>query len=176
MTPYLFGNRKVIQNSWVVPDIHAAMAAWTQTTGVGPFLLVEGVTIEDQVHRGQPTNVDATFALAQAGDVQIELVCQNNDAPSAYRDTVPAGKAAFHHVALYCSDYDADLHAYTTAGAKIAFSGSFGGKRFCYLDTTHAIGCMVELIEESEAQDGFFAKIRAVAENWDGQNPVRPAF
>jgi len=172
----VFGNRAILQNSWVVTDIHAAMAAWTATTGIGPFFLVEGVTIENQLHRGKPTALDVTFALAQAGDIQIELVCQHNDAPSAYRDTVPAGVSAFHHMALYCHDYDADFAAYSGAGADVAFTGSFGGKRFCYLDTTPTIGCMIELIEASDTQDAFFERIRAAARDWDGRDPVRPAF
>jgi len=176
MTTTLFGNRAVIQNSWIVTDIHAAMAAWTATTGIGPFFLVEDVVIEDQLYRGQPTHLDVTYALAQAGEIQIELVCQHNDAPSAYRDTVPAGSSGFHHMALYCHDYDADLAAYTGAGAEIAFSGGFGGKRFCYLDTSATLGFMVELIEASDAQDGFFRRLREAARDWDGSDPVRPAF
>lgn len=176
MTLPVFNNRRVIQNSWVVTDIHAAMAAWTRTTGIGPFFLVEGITIEDQLHRGQPTDVGVTFALAQAGEIQIELVCQHNDAPSAYRDTIPKGSSGFHHIALYCHDYDDDLAAYTATGAEVAFSGGFDGKRFCYLDTSATIGCMVELIEASEAQEEFFKRIRVAAENWDGRDPVRPAF
>jgi len=171
-----FGNRAVIQNSWVVTDIHAAMAAWTASTGIGPFFLVEGVTIDDQLYRGQPTHLDVTYALAQAGEIQIELVCQHNDVPSAYRDTIPNGSSGFHHVALYCHDYDADLAAYTTAGSEIAFSGSVGGKRFCYLDTSATLGCMVELIEASTIQADFFQRLRDAAHNWDGSDPVRPAF
>ncbi|HEY8385219.1 MAG TPA: VOC family protein [Porticoccaceae bacterium] len=176
MTTFPFGNRTIIQNSWIVTDIHAAMAAWTKNTGIGPFFLVEDVTIEDQLYRGQPTHLDVTYALAQAGDIQIELVCQHNDVPSAYRDTIPAGSSGFHHVALYCTDYDADLAAYQSAGAEVAFSGCFGGKRFCYLDTSAALGFMVELIEASDAQDSFFRRLREAAHNWDGRDPVRPAF
>lgn len=176
MIPYQFGNKKIIQNSWVVDDIHLTMDAWTKTTGIGPFFLVEGVTIDEQLYRDTPTDVEVTFALAQAGDIQIELVCQHNNAPSAYRDTVPSGTSAFHHVALYCDDYDADMAAYMGAGAEVAFSGSFGGKRFCYLDTTKTLGFMVEMIEVSTPQDEFFARIKSAAHNWDGQNPVRPAF
>lgn len=171
-----FNNRRIMQNSWVVADIHAAMAAWTSTTGIGPFFLVEGVSIENQMHRGKPTDLEVTFALAQAGDIQIELVCQHNDAPSAYRDTVSAGASAFHHMALYCDDYDADFAAYSGIGAALAFSGSFGGKRFCYFDTSDTIGYMMELIEASEAQQEFFSRIKAAAHNWDGRDPVRPAF
>lgn len=171
-----FPNRRIIQNSWVVPDIQAAMQHWVESAGIGPFFLVEGITIEEQRHRGRPTNVEVSFALAQAGDVQVELVCQHNDAPSAYRDTVPAGTTAFHHVACYCDAYDRDMAAYTDAGAEVAFSGSFGGKRFAYLDTSAELGAMVELIEASDVQAEFFARIRDAAAEWDGQQPIRPAF
>ena len=171
-----FANRRIIQNSWVVPDIHAAMREWIATAGIGPFFLVEGITIEEQRHRGRPTDVEVSFALAQAGDVQVELVCQHNDAPSAYRDTVANGATAFHHVAYYCEAYDRDLADLRDRGSEIAFSGSFGGKRFAYLDTSMRLGAMVELIEASDVQAEFFARIRNAAAEWDGRDPIRPAF
>jgi hypothetical protein len=115
-------------------------------------------------------------ALAQAGDIQIEFVCQHNDVPSAYRDTVPAGRSAFHHMALYSHDYDADLADYTHGGFEVAFSGAFAGKRFCYVDTSASIGCMIEIIEASDAQESFFNRIIDAAKNWDGRDPYRPAF
>lgn len=171
-----FPNRRFMQNSWVVNDLDQAMDFWIKSAGVGPFFVVRGAAIENQLYRGQPTRVEAEFALAQAGDIQIELVRQLNDAPSAYRDTLPKGQQGFHHMALYCTDYDADLAAYTGAGAAIAFSGSFDSKRFCYLDTSATLGCMIELIEASSAQEAFFARLRAAAAAWDGSDPIRAAF
>lgn len=169
-------NRHIIQNSWVVPDIHAAMQQWIDCAGIGPFFLVEGITIEEQRYRGRPTDVAVSFALAQAGEVQVELVCQHNDAASAYRDTVAAGATGFHHVAYYCDHYDRDLTAFSDRGIETAFSGSFGGKRFAYLDTSPGLGTMVELIEASDVQAEFFARIRQAAREWDGSDPIRPAF
>jgi Glyoxalase/Bleomycin resistance protein/Dioxygenase superfamily len=171
-------NRRIMQNSWVVHDIEAAMRQWLRSAGVGPFFVVKGVTLEDQRYRGKPApkSIDVTFALAQAGDIQIELVCQHNDVPSAYRDTVPAGRSAFHHMALYSHEYDSDLADYTRQGYEVAFSGAFAGKRFCYVDTSADIGCMIELIEASEAQEGFFKRIIDAAKDWDGSDPIRPAF
>jgi hypothetical protein len=171
-------NRRVIQNSWVVDDIDAAMKHWVRTTGVGPFFVVKGITIDDQCYRGTPATqpIDVTFALAQAGDIQIELVAQHNAVKSAYRDLVPAGRSAFHHMALYAHEYDADVAEYAAAGCEIAFSGAFAGKRFCYVDTSATIGCMVELIEASAAQEEFFARIASAAKNWNGSDPIRPAF
>lgn len=171
-------NRRVMQNSWVVHDIQAAMRHWVRTSGIGPFFTVEGLTLDDQCYRGKPAarSIEVTFALAQAGDVQIELVCQLNDVSSAYRDLIPAGSSGFHHVALYCADYDADLAEYRAAGNEVAFSGAFAGKRFCYIDTSKALGCMVELIEASPAQEAFFNKIATAAMDWDGSDPIRRAF
>jgi Glyoxalase/Bleomycin resistance protein/Dioxygenase superfamily len=92
-------NRRIMQNSWVVRDIEVTMRQWLRTAGVGPFFVVKDITLEDQIYRGKPAakSIDVTFALAQAGDIQIELVQQHNDVRSAYRDTVPAGHCAFHH-------------------------------------------------------------------------------
>ena len=176
--PWRPRNRKIIQNSWVVPDIDAAMRHWVSTTGVGPFFVVNGLTLDDQRYRGAPAekSIEVTFALAQAGDIQIELVDQHNDVRSAYRDLVPAGQSGFHHMAIYSHDYDADLADYTCASFEVAFSGAFAGKRFCYVDTSRAIGYMIEIIEASVAQAGFFAKIIDAAKHWDGSDPIRPAF
>ena len=177
-TPWRARNRKIIQNSWVVTDMDAAMRHWVETTGVGPFFVVKGVTLEDQRYRGKPAakSIEVTFALAQAGDIQIELVDQHNDVRSAYRDLIPAGQSGFHHMAIYSQEYDADLSDYTGAGFEVAFSGAFAGKRFCYVDTSKPIGYMIEIIEASDAQAGFFAKIADAAKNWDGSDPIRPAF
>src|SRR3546814_16573859 len=66
--------------------------------------------------------------MAQAVDMQIERVCQNDEQPSFWRDVVPAGQSGLHHMALYCQNYDADLAAYTDAGIEVAFSGLMMGR------------------------------------------------
>ncbi|CAN7596816.1 VOC family protein [Phenylobacterium sp. LjRoot219] len=163
-----------MQLCWVVPDLQAAMAAWTASAGVGPFFFFESVPFEAPVHRGRPAQeVNITAAMAQAGDVQIELVCQHDDRPSVFRDMFPAGQAGFHHAALYCDDYDASLAAYTAAGAELAFSCMMMGSRTCWVDTTPTLGFMVELIEANPVADLVFAQFRAAADGWDGKDPVR---
>lgn len=171
-----FSNRNYMQVSFVVPDIQVAMEYWLKQAGVGPFFLVQGVSIEDQLYRGQPTSLDVSYALTQVGDVQLELVCQHNNINSVYRDTIAPGATGFHHVGVYTNDYDRDLAEYAESGSEVAFSGSFGGKRFCYVDTSAALGGMVELIEQNEAHDEFFARIKHAAATWDGRKPIRPAF
>lgn len=163
-----------MQLCWVVPDLHAAMDAWSRTAGVGPFFFFESVPFEAPVHRGRPAQpAHITAAMAQAGDLQIELVCQHDDHPSVFRDMFAAGQGGFHHAALYCQDYDASLAAYAEAGAELAFSCLMMGSRTCWLDTTPTLGFMVELIEANPTADAVFAQFRAAAEAWDGRDPVR---
>jgi len=167
-------NRSFMQLCWVVPDIHVAMASWTRTAGVGPFFLFDKVTYDEPLYRGKPTDFcDITAAIAQAGDVQIELVCQNDDKPSIFRDVVPRGATGFHHMAIYCKDYDAELAAYTNAGAELVFSGLMMGFKVGWVDTTRTLGYMTEIITANEVADSIFGMFRAAAQNWDGKDPVR---
>jgi len=48
--------------------------------------------------------------------------------------------------------------------------------RFAYIDATHEIDCVIELLEESQPLREHFAHIAAAAVDWDGRDPVRPAF
>jgi catechol 2,3-dioxygenase-like lactoylglutathione lyase family enzyme len=116
-------------------------------------------------------------AIAQSGGVQIELIQQHCDRPSAYRDLIASGASGFHHVGLYCDDYDANYAWYAGQGYVAAIDGKFGEMRFAYFDTSADIGCMVELIEQNAVQSEFFARIAAAADGWDGvTDPIRFGF
>jgi hypothetical protein len=169
-----FPDTRFMQLAWVVPDVHEAAAAWTRQAGVGPFFLFEKVSWDNPLYRGKPwETIDITAAIAQAGDVQIELISQNEERPSMFRDVVPAGKSGLHHMGLYCSDYDANLAAYRKGGAEVVFSGLMMGNRVCWVDTIATLGFMVEVIQANPVADMVFGKIRAAAENWDGKDALR---
>lgn len=156
----------ILQYAFVVPDLDAAMLKWHRTLGVGPFLVNRDLKITDPLHRGTPRAVRFSTAVAQSGSVQIELVEQHDDGPSAFRDTVPAGETRFHHVAIIADDFDAALARY--ADVEIAAQGRFGDIRFVYLDTSATLGAMLEILEDRPAIRAFFAAIRKAAERWDG--------
>ena len=76
-----------MQVCWVVPDLEAAIGSWARTAGVGPFFWFDGVDCTDGRYRGTPAEFPAvTAAIAYAGELQIELVCQDNDEPGVFRD------------------------------------------------------------------------------------------
>lgn len=170
--------KHVMQIAMIVDDIEMACANWTRTTGIGPFLIVPHIILEEFDYRGQASSgLEFTVAIAQSGGVQIELVQQHSDGPSAYRDTIAKGESGFHHLAIYTDDYDGVYASYVDQGFVAAVDGSLGGFRFSYIDTSSAIGCMIELIEANPVHADFFERVAAAAEGWDGvTDPIRPGF
>lgn len=174
-TPFLkpFPNRNFMQMCWLVPDLQAAIDSWAGNAGVGPFFWFDGVDFVDGSYRGSPTPFPKVqAAIAYAGDVQIELVCQVNDDPGVFRDVFPRDKFGLHHMALYCRDYEAERDAYIEAGAQLAFEGKLDGIRTCWVDTSPTLGFMVELLEPSAGRDAGFAAMHAAAQSWDGSDLV----
>jgi len=100
---------QIIQYAWVVPDLAEAARRWHATTGIGPFLVNRDLKLDEPRYRGQPSITRFSTAVAQHGDVQIELVEQLDDSRSAYRDTVAAGTAGFHHIAFIATDFAATV-------------------------------------------------------------------
>ena len=161
----------IIQNCWVVPDIAAAAKPWI-ALGVGPFFLFD-VDVPDALYRGKRVPLSFSVGLAQAGPLQIEFVCQHSPGPSAYRDTVPAGKSGFHHVCRALGGYDETVALLRKQGITLATEAVFNGSRFCYADTRETLGCMLELLDESAAGTYLVETVRNAAIGWDGSDPLR---
>ena len=166
------------QSAWVVDDVEEAASRWTQSTGIGPFFIqeyTEGV-LQETIYRGKSSPITMKTALAQAGDMQIELIEPIGSFKSAYRDTVPVGKTAFHHIAIWSKDLEVDVARYLDAGFDIAARGKAGGLvGFVYIDTSAVLGHMIELVEDKAAVRAAFKMITDASKNWDGMDPIRHA-
>ncbi len=170
----IFG--KVCQNGYVVRDIEAAMTHWTEVLGVGPFYYIERVQMDWFGYRGRPSEPDVSIALANSGDLQIELIQQRNDAPSMYRDFLAAGREGLQHMSYWTTNYQADLDRFLSLGYAIGQEGQIGGPdgRFAYLDTETHPGTIIEVSDISGSKGRFFEHIRKAAADWDGTRPIRP--
>ncbi|HWD27192.1 MAG TPA: VOC family protein [Rhizomicrobium sp.] len=171
----IFG--KVCQNGYVVRDIEAAMTHWTQVLGVGPFYYIERVTMDWFRYRGAPSEAEVSIALANTGDLQIELIQQRNDAPSMYRDFLESGREGLQHMSYWTRDYQADFDRFAGMGFKIGQEGQIGGAqgRFVYFDTETHPGTVIEVSDISGSKGAFFERIKAAAAKWDGSRPIRAA-
>lgn len=173
----LFG--AVRQNGYVVRDIRAAMRHWSEVAGVGPWFFAERAPIRDFRYRGEPSSVELSIALANSGDLQLELIEQRNDAPSLYRDFLEAGQEGLQHIAYWTTDFVAHRARALERGLRIGHEGQTGEwGPFVYFDAGRGPGAhpgsVIELSDVGGAKARLFARIAEAARGWDGKDPVRP--
>jgi hypothetical protein len=166
----------VRQNGYVVRDLSAAMDHWINVMGVGPWFYIERVKTDYFRHRGRDSAVEMSIALANSGDLQIELIEQKNDAPSMYKEFLDAGHEGLQHVAFWTTDYQAMYDDALHRGYKVGHEGQIGGEkgRFCYFDSTGHPGSIIEISDISGNKGRFFDHIRKAALDWNGTDPIRP--
>ena len=169
----LFG--KVCQNGYVVRDIESAMTFWTEKLRVGPFFYVPKVGIDWFKYRGKDSPLEMSVALANSGDLQIELIQQRNDAPSMYLDFLARYGEGLQHMSYWSTDYQALYDRAIAAGCVVGHEGQIGGPkgRFAYFDTSGHAGTVIEISDISGSKGRFFERVKTAAVNWDGADPVR---
>jgi len=166
-------SQSYFQAAWVVNNLEEAMQRWIKTARVGPFFVLANVDIQHARYRGEPTTLNFSAALAQAGPIQIELIEQHDDAPSAYRDTFAVGQEGFHHLCQFVDSYDESVARHAAQGSPIAHCGQTGDMRFAYLDTRPSLGFMTEIIEDRQFARDLFKIVADAAVDWDGSDPIR---
>ncbi|GAS89306.1 VOC family protein [Mycolicibacterium brisbanense] len=168
----MFGT--VNQIGYVVRDIHASMDRWVRH-GVGPWFYVENVVTDYFRYRGEDSAMTMSVALANSGDLQLELIQPTNDAPSMYRDFLESGHEGAQHIAYWTTDYQGLYDRALAAGYTVGQEGCIGGEqgRFAYLDTEFDQGTVIEISDISGPKGQMFAYVRDVAADWDGSDPIR---
>ena len=163
------------QNGYVVRDIQAAMDHWVRVMGVGPWFYFERVQMDWFRHRGGDSNLEVSIALANSGDLQIELIQQRNQAPSMYKEFLDAGREGLQHVAYWTRDYQAAYDQALSLGCAVGQEGQIGGEqgRFAYFDTESHPGTVIELSDISGSKGRFFEHVREVSIGWDGSEAIR---
>lgn len=162
----------VMQLAFVPDDFDAALDHWTRVMGVGPFFLLENIRLEAMRYRGAPSDCVFTLALAYWGDIQVELIRQENDAPSIYRDFGNGG--ALHHVCVLTDDMARARSVAAAAGAELLVEAKVGADgAVIYVDSKGYPGGIVEILQPASGSEGLFAMIREAARGWDGSAPVR---
>ena len=163
------------QNGYVVRDVRAAMDHWINEMGVGPWFYFDPVKIDYFRYRGAPVNLEMSVALANSGDLQIELIQQRNDAPSMYKEFLGSGREGLQHVAYWTTDYQALYDRALSLGYTVGHEGQIGGAqgRFAYFDTEAHPGTVIEISDISGPKGTFFELVRQAAIGWDGSDPIR---
>lgn len=174
----LFGG--IRQVAFVVRDAQAAMRYWSEQLGVGPFFIVPNYEFVDYRYRGMPAAAPVvTLCFAQSGPIQIEVIEQHNDAPSAYRDFLASGREGCQHLAAWFADpaaYDETRARMQSRGFQIVHESGPGNTlaRFAYFETGIPGGLMIELAEALRPSVRRMSEtVAAAARDWDGTHAVR---
>lgn len=161
----------VMQIAFVPEDFDAAIRHWTQTMGVGPFFLIENIQLGEMRYLGEPSDCLFSIAIAYWGDMQVELIRQENDAPSIYRGQEGG---ALHHTCVLTDDIQKARRIAEQSGARILVEGNVAPDgAVLYVDTGGGPGSIVEILQMASGSDGLFAMIKAASVDWDGSDPLR---
>ena len=158
--PWPEGEFRFFQVGYIVDDLLAAAGKWAQTFGIGPFHVLPRTQVEC-TYRGAPSGLDVQVGVAQAGPVQIELIQQNDDRPSVYRELSAPGSSLMHQLATVTADYDGQCAHYASLGYELVCEVITKDQRVAYYDTVRDFGFYVEVIEQSAL---FLKHIAAIAQ------------
>lgn len=139
----LFGNLR--QVGIVVRNIEAAMRHWVDVCGVGPWFYVDRLPVTGFTYAGARHDaVHISIALANSGDVQLELIQQRCETPSMYRDFLAAGHEGMQHWSSWPENYDEIYQRALTSGYTVGQEGDSPRGRFVYFRSEGHPGTVIE--------------------------------
>ena len=166
----------VRQVGYVVKDIEKAMEHWAKL-GVGPWFYKEEVNTTEFNYMGSPSRLPKlSIALANSGDLQLELIQQRDDAPSLYLDTLARNGECAQHIAYWTPDrFDEICNHLRELGYVEGHAGRMGAGRgpFAYFTHPDLPSAMIEVSSSAGGKAEYFAEVKKASENWDGKDPVR---
>lgn len=164
---------RIMQMAYVPSDFDAAITYWTETMGAGPFFLLPNMALAGGRYRGQPSDPIFTMALGYWGDMQIELIRPENNAPSIYAGEYGV-RDRLHHVCVLVDSIAEVRIALAAVGGEVIFEapvGEDGG--VIYADIGMGVGNLVEYLQPQAGSRDLFAMMEAAHRDWDGSNPLR---
>jgi hypothetical protein len=166
----------IVQNAYVVRDLEKACARFHARYRIGPFVGGTDFELSSHAYRGEPAApVTVRGVFVQAGPLNVELLQLMSDAPSAFHDMFPTGGEGFHHVAMFCNDYEHERDAWAAADCMVASEFALPwGPRFCYIDARREFGHMIELYPEDTVIRDMYRQAREAADGWDGSKLIIP--
>lgn len=163
------------QVGFVVRDIRAAMRHWVGC-GVGPWFFAPSLDYSSFFYKGVPGRLKLSVALANSGDMQLELMTPLDDSPSMFRDFLDAGHEGMHHWCVWPDDYDDRLARALSSGWTIGQGGDSTRGKWAYLESSGHPGTIIELAEPTPDRRRINAGVAAAAREWDGSDPIRETW
>jgi hypothetical protein len=160
-----------VQVAYFVNDIRKAATSMASTLGAGPFYVIENIQLDWCEHRGESGDFVHSSAYGQWGNVMLELVQQEGEGDSPFRDMYQPGEEGIHHVACFVDSIEDTVAWYEQRGFPLASRAmAQQGTEFAFIDTRSLLGHMLEIYVADEALSGFYHLVKETAEGWDGKD------
>ena len=151
--------KEIKQLGIVVENAEEVAKNYWELLGVGPWIFFDfkpphltngtlhGIDIHNEV------NVHVKAALAQLGDIQIELL-EPVRGPSTYMEFLKTKGQGIHHVSFdVIEDYDEMISGFNRIGIETESSGLLGGTiAFSYMATQKDLGTIFEAVKRDRTQ------------------------
>ena len=162
--------------AYVVEDIKTTVNRLVDQLGAGPFVLVEGVPLENVLSRGEPAEFVHNSAFGSCGGGVIELIEPVRLAPERVEKRFSGPRPGIHHVGYAVPPTEvADLRSsLDERGLPQYLSSQLGDVDTTLHDASAALGHDIEIHVDSQGLRDFFEMVRGGAEGWDGSEPLRP--
>ena len=167
----LFGS--IRQMGYVVRDVEQAIKHWIEVCGIGPWYYVDKLPVKDFHYRGQPGSPHLSIALANSGDVQIELIQQRDTSATMYQDFLNAGNEGLQHWSSWPENYDELYQRALDSGYEVGQEADSVRGRFVYFFNEGHPGTVIEMAHFTPERRRIFDAVREAAVDWDGSDPIR---
>jgi len=162
------------QMGMVVPDIDQAMQHWVDVCGIGPWFYADRLSLTTYRYEGRTYDPpDVSMALANSGDIQLELIQQRCAIPSMYLDFLATGSEGYHHWAAFPTNYEEVRDRASANGWVAVQEGESESGSFVYFVEQSDRKTAIELVAATPPRQRVFEAVRAAAVDWDGSRPVR---
>lgn len=168
----LFGPMRQI--GIVVRDIEQAMRHWVEVCGVGPWYYTDRLALTGFTYAGKRyDDIHVSIALANSGDVQIELIQQRCDTPSMYQEFLSGGREGMQHWSSWPENYEEVYRRALQRGFTVGQEGQSPRGPFVYFRNEGHPDTVIEMAEMTATRRSIFGQIRQAALDWDGADPIR---
>lgn len=130
----------------VVTDMERTVDYYS-SLGLGPFRMLDKVDFINTTLRGSPNQFKARIAVAQLGQVQLEVI-QITEGESSHREFLQEKGEGLHHLGFLVRDRQSAAAGFAAKGVVALQSGEMTrGGGFTYMDTAGIGGVVFELAE-----------------------------
>lgn len=165
----------IVQMAYVVEDLDNSVAHWARL-GAGPFYCTQ-VVVPDGDYRGNRGPLDYDAAFGFLGGMNIELIAQQSQTPSVYRDVLDTRGPGFHHFMVQTANYAATLERYARGGMLAAYEAELPGSGpWAYVDARPQLGCFIEVYAMQDSVAEMWSRMADAHLNWDRSTKPRRTY